>query len=172
MRDSEATERNLRNEAQSCGIDPARLVFADWLPREQHLARHSLADLFLDTLPCNAHTTASDALWAALPVVTQLGEAFAGRVGASLLTAIGLPELVTHTVEEYEDLALRLASDPILLKACRKRLKANRLSYPLFDTERFRRHLEASYLKMREIWHCGRQPQSFKVDAEKPLRSR
>ncbi len=166
MLDNEATERNLRNEAKARGIDPARLVFASRLPIEEHRARHHLADLFLDTLPCNAHTTASDALWAGLPIVTQLGEAFAGRVAASLLTAIGLPELVTHRIEDYEGLALRLARDPILLKAYRDRLNANRLTHPLFDTDRFRRHIEAAYLKMWKIWQAGGQPQSFKVEAE------
>jgi protein O-GlcNAc transferase len=172
MRDGEATEGNLRTEAQARGINPARLVFASRLPSDEHLARHRLADLFLDTLPCNAHTTASDALWAGLPVVTQLGQVFAGRVAASLLTAIGLPELVTHTLEDYEGLALRLARDPILLKAYRNRLNANRLTYPLFDSDRFRRHLEAAYLKMWEIRQRGGEPQSFKVEAEDTCRPR
>ena len=110
--DNESAERNLRVEAQARGIDPSRLVFAGRLPLEEHLARHRLADLFLDTLPCNAHTTASDALWAGLPVLTREGTAFAGRVAASLLYAVGLPELVTHSIEDYEALALRLARDP------------------------------------------------------------
>ena len=111
--DNESAERNLRKEAQARGIDPARLVFAGRLPLEDHLARHRLADLFLDTLPYNAHTTASDALWTGLPVITRLGKSFAGRVAASLLNAIGLPELVTHSIEDYEALALRLAKDSL-----------------------------------------------------------
>ena len=100
--DNEGAERNLRKEAQQRGIDPSRLVFAGRLPFDEHLARHRLADLFLDTLPYNARTTASDALWAGLPVLTCEGEAFAGRVAASLLHAVGLPELVTRNLEEYQ----------------------------------------------------------------------
>jgi len=166
IHDDAGTERNLRNEAQARGIDPARLIFAGRLPLEEHLARHRLADLFLDTLPCNAHTTASDALWAGVPVVTRAGEAFAGRVAASLLNAIGLPELVTHSLAEYEALALRLAREPVLLEGYRNRLSTNRLTHPLFDTGRFRCHLEAAYLQMWEIWQRGEQPRSFKVEAE------
>ena len=163
--DNESAERNLRKEAQARGIDPARLVFAGRLPLEDHLARHRLADLFLDTLPYNAHTTASDALWIGLPVVTRLGGSFAGRVAASLLNAIGLPELVTHSIEDYEALALRLAKDPSLLEGYRNRLATNRLTHPLFDTDRFRRHIEAAYLQMWEIWQRGEQPRSFAVEA-------
>ncbi|MGO9171349.1 MAG: tetratricopeptide repeat protein [Rhodomicrobium sp.] len=166
IHDDAGTERNLRNEAQARGIGPARLVFAGRLPLEEHLARHRLADLFLDTLPYNAHTTASDALWAGVPVLTRAGEAFAGRVAASLLNAIGLPELVTHSLAEYEALALRLAREPVLLEGYRNRLCTNRLTHPLFDTGRFRRHLEAAYLQMWEIWQRGEQPRSFKVEAE------
>ena len=150
VRDNASAEQNLRKEAQQRGIDPSRLIFADRLPLEQHLARHLLADLFLDTLPYNAHTTASVALWAGLPVVTRLGEAFAGRVAASLLNAIGLPELVTHSIEDYEALALQLARDPKLLEGYRNRLATNRLTHPLFDTDRFRRHIR------RPISKCGR----------------
>ena len=162
--DNESAERNLRIEAQARGIDPARLVFASRLPLDEHLARHRLADLFLDTLPCTAHTTASDALWAGLPVLTRQGTTFAGRVAASLLNAIGLPELVTHSIEDYEALALRLAKDPSLLGGCRNRLATNRLTHPLFDTDRFRRHIEAAYLQMWEIWQRGEAPKSFSVD--------
>jgi len=165
FRDNESAERNLRKEAQARGIDPARLVFAGRLPLEDHLARHRLADLFLDTLPCNAHTTASDALWVGLPVLTCMGNAFAGRVAASLLKAIGLPELVTHSIEDYEALALRLAKDPSLLEGYRNRLATNRLTHPLFDTDRFRHHIEAAYLQMWEIWQRGEQPRSFAVEA-------
>ena len=124
-----------------------------------------MANLFLDTLPCNAHTTASDALWAGLPVVTVLGEAFAGRIAASLLNAIGLPELVTHSLADYEVLASRPAADPMLLESYRSRLNANRLTHPLFGTGRFRRHIEAAYLAMWEAWQRGEQPRSFKVEA-------
>ena len=165
--DNASAERNLRREAQVRGIDPARLVFASRLSLADHLARHRLADLFLDTLPYGAHTTASDALWAGLPVVTRLGGSFAGRVAASLLKAIGLPELVTHSIEDYEALALRLAKDPSLLERYRRQLAKNRLTHPLFDTERFRRHIEAAYLQMWEIWQRGEHPRSFAVEAEK-----
>ena len=126
LRDNEGAERNLRKEAQQRGIDPARLVFADRLPPEEHLARHRLADLFLDTLPYNAHTTASDALWAGLPVLTCMGDAFAGRVAASLLHAVGLPELVTANLDDYEALALKLARDPALLAEIKAKLAHNR----------------------------------------------
>ena len=165
FRDNESAERNLRKEAQARGIDPARLVFAGRLPLEDHLARHRLADVLLDTLPYNAHTTASDALWVGLPVLTCMGNAFAGRVAASLLNAIGLPELVTHSIEDYETLALRLAKDPSLLEGYRNRLATNRLTHPLFDIDRFRHHIEAAYLQMWGIWQRGEQPRSFAVEA-------
>ncbi len=125
---------NLRNEAQRRGIDPSRLVFAPRMPVDEHLARHRQADLFLDTLPFNAHTTASDALWAGLPVLTRIGEAFPGRVAASLLTAIGLPELVTRSSEDYEARAIQLALEPATLAGIKSKLAANRLTTPLFDT--------------------------------------
>jgi predicted O-linked N-acetylglucosamine transferase (SPINDLY family) len=165
--ENEGAQQNLRKEAQARGIDPARLVFAARLPSSKdHLARHRLADLFLDTPRYNAHTTANDALWAGVLVVTQLGDAFAGRVAASLLYAIGLPELVTHTLEDYESLALRLARDPALLGSLRTRLNANRLTHPLFDTDRFRRHIEAAYLQMHEMCQRGEPPRGFAIMAE------
>ncbi len=139
---------NLRNEAIARGVDPARLVFAPKLPAEQHLARHQLADLFLDTLPYNAHTTCSDALWAGLPVVTCYGKSFPGRVAASLLKAIDLPELVTATPQLYEALALELAQNPALLQATKEKLARNRTTTPLFDSERFRKNIEAAYEAM------------------------
>lgn len=161
--ESPSAERNLRREAAERGVDPARLVFAGRVPLDQHLARHRLADLFLDTLPCNAHTTASDALWAGLPLVTVEGETFAGRVAASLLKAVGLPELVTRSLGEYEALALRLAQDSDLLRSFRARLERNRKTCSLFDTDRFRRHIEAAYTIMWEIWQSGEGPRSFSV---------
>ena len=139
---------NLRKEATARGVDPARLIFAPKLPAEQHLARHHLADLFLDTLPYKAHTTCSDALWAGLPVVTCYGKAFPGRVAASLLKAIDLPELVTATPQLYEALALELAQNPALLKATKEKLARNRTTTPLFDSERFRKNIEAAYEAM------------------------
>jgi protein O-GlcNAc transferase len=166
-RDNESAENNLRREANARGINAARLVFASRVPSmEDHLVRHRLADLFLDTLPYNAHTTASDALWAGLPVLTCCGNTFAGRVGASLLSAVGLPELVTHNVDDYEALALRLAQDSSLLTSLRTKLARNRESCPLFDSERFTRNLETAYATMWDIWQRGEKPQSFSVAPE------
>jgi protein O-GlcNAc transferase len=164
LRDNAAAERNLRREAATRGIDPARLVFADRLALPEHLARHRLADLFLDTLPVNAHTTASDALWAGLPVLTSIGKSFAARVAASLLHAVGLPELVTRSLEEYEALAFTLANQPSLLCRFRKRLEKNRPTAPIFDADRFRRHLEQAYTTMLDIERRGEKPRSFSVD--------
>jgi predicted O-linked N-acetylglucosamine transferase (SPINDLY family) len=141
-------ETNLRQAARDAGIDPVRLIFAKPAPLDVHLARHQLADLFLDTQPYNAHATACDALWAGLPVLTLRGTAFAGRVAASLLTAVGLPELIAETAQDYETLALALARDPARLKALRHRLVTNRATAPLFDTPRLARDLEAAYRKM------------------------
>ncbi|HEX6690242.1 MAG TPA: acetylglucosamine transferase, partial [Burkholderiales bacterium] len=165
LEDSAAVKRNLQAAAQAAGVAPGRLVFAPRLPPAEHLARHRLAGLFLDTLPYNAHTTASDALWAGLPLVTCAGSAFAGRVAASLLQAAGLGELATSSLEEYEALALRLARDPGALGELRGRLAAGRTSAPLFDTDRFRRHIEAAYVTMWEAWQRGEPPRHFAVAA-------
>jgi predicted O-linked N-acetylglucosamine transferase (SPINDLY family) len=131
---------------------------------DDHLARHRLADLFLDTLPYNAHSTANDALWAGLPVLTCPGRAFVSRVAASLLHAVGLPELVTTSFAAYEAVALRLASDPTQLSAVRSKLARNRLTCPLFDIRRYSRHIEAAYVKMWEAFQRGERPQSFRVE--------
>ena len=128
-----------------------------------HLARHRAADLFLDTLPYNAHTTASDALWAGLPVVTCLGETFVGRVAASLLGAVGLPELITTSLENYERLAIDLASNPDRLAAIREKLAANRLTTPLFDTRRFTRHIEAAFTAMHARHQAGLRPDHIAI---------
>jgi Glycosyl transferase family 41 len=164
IRDNEAAAANLRQQAAARGIDPARLVFADHVTLEAHLARHRLADLFLDTLPYNAHTTASDALWTGLPIVTCLGESFSGRVAASLLNTVGLSDLVTANLADYEALAMKLATDPSALGKVRARLAANRSTFPLFDTDRFRRHIEAAYTTMWEIHQRGEAPRSFGVE--------
>ncbi len=166
LQDNEGAEKNLRHEAAARGIDPARLVFAVRVPLEEHLARQRLADLFLDTIPYNAHTTASDALWAGLPVLTCCGKSFTGRVAASLLTAVGLSELITHSLADYEALALRLARDRSLLASIKTKLIRNRENYPLFDSKRFTRHLEAAYTMMWEIWQRGESPRSFDVAPE------
>jgi protein O-GlcNAc transferase len=145
------TRTNLEREAVARGISPERLIFAGNVPLEKdHLARYALADLFLDTLPYNAHATACDALWAGLPLLTCKGDSFAGRVGASLLGAVGLEELVTQSLDEYEALALALANDPARLKALREKLGRNIANAPLFDLDRFRCKLEAAYFAMWE----------------------
>jgi predicted O-linked N-acetylglucosamine transferase (SPINDLY family) len=155
---------NLRRAAVEHGIAAERLVFAPRLELPEHLARQRLADLFLDTLPVNAHTTASDALWAGLPLVTCLGSAFAGRVAASLLHAVGLPELVAANLADYEALALRLATAPTLLAEIRARLARQRSTRPLFDSTRFRLHLESAYRTMYQR-HCqGLPPAGFEVE--------
>jgi len=136
---------SLKKYASSKGLNAERLIFAPPLPTSKQLARYQLADLFLDTSPCNAHTTASDALWAGLPIVTLLGKSFAARVAASLLNAVGLPELVSHSQEEYEALAVELASNPAKLQVFRGRLLENRFIAPLFDTSLFTRQLESAY---------------------------
>jgi predicted O-linked N-acetylglucosamine transferase (SPINDLY family) len=166
LQDSAAAAENLRGAACAAGIDPARLVFAGRLPHAEHLARHRVADLFLDTLPYNAHTTASDALWAGLPVLTCAGTTFAGRVGASLLRAVGLSELITSTSDEYMTLALELARDRSRLGAVRAKLARNRAAAPLFDTERFRRGLESAYRTMWQACTRGEPPRSFAVEAQ------
>ena len=149
---------NLRKEARSKGLDPDRLIFAPLVPLPDHLARHRCADLFLDTLPYNAHTTASDALWAGLPVLTQIGETFAGRVAASLLIAIGLPELIASTPQAYEELAIELATNPKKLAAIKYKLASNRLTTPLFDTQLFTRHIERAHEAIYERYQTGLAP--------------
>ena len=173
LEDNPAAAGNLRAAAAASGVDAGRLVFARRLPLSQHLARHVRADLFLDTLYCNAHTTASDALWAGLPVLTCAGSTFASRVGASLLTACGLPELITANSREYLDLALALSADPVRLTALRQRLESTRLQAPLFDTERFTRHLERAYDMAWERFERGLPPDHIVVpstdtESEKP----
>jgi predicted O-linked N-acetylglucosamine transferase (SPINDLY family) len=144
------TETNLRSAAEARGVAPDRLRFAGRLPYPQHLARLGAADLFLDTLPFNAGATASDALWAGLPVLTCTGDALAARMAGSLLHAVGLPELVTQSLTEYEALALRLMTEPGLLAGLRARLGHQRHTAPLFNTDRFRRHFEAA---LETMWH-------------------
>ena len=155
---------NLWHEARARGVAPDRLVFAPRLPyTEYHLARLRLADLFLDTLPYNAHATAWDALWVGLPVLTCIGNTFPGRVAASLLHAVGLPELVTTSLAEYEQLAVALARDPQRLGAIRAKLVTNRDTKPLFDAARFTRDLESAYETMWERTQRGEPPESFSI---------
>ena len=154
---------HLRSHAQAQGIALERLVFAPRMPLDEHLARHRLADLFLDTLPYNAHTTASDALWAGLPLLTQMGQSFAARVAASLLQTLGLPELITHSSAEYEARAIALAQTPQALQALRERLMQARHCSPLFDGRRFARHLEAAYSVMHQRLLAGLPAQDLSV---------
>jgi predicted O-linked N-acetylglucosamine transferase (SPINDLY family) len=155
---------NLRREAERCGVSAQRLIFAPKVAdNAEHLARQRLADLFLDTLPYNAHTTANDALWAGLPVLTCIGETFAGRVAASQLKAVGLPELITTSLEDYEALALKFAREPSFLAAIKAKLARNRDTHPLFDTARFTRHIEAAYTTMWERQQRGERPEAFAV---------
>lgn len=163
LEDNATASRNLKREASQRGIAAERLVFAPRVALKDHLARHRLADLFLDTLPINAHTTASDALWAGLPVLTCMGNAFASRVAGSLLHAVGLPEMATHTLMDYEALALRLATAPELLASIKSRLAHNRMTQPLFDAARFRRNIESAYITMYERYQKGLLPVSFAV---------
>jgi predicted O-linked N-acetylglucosamine transferase (SPINDLY family) len=151
--DNQTAAKNLRKEAHLRGLDTARLIFAKRMDLPEHLARHKVADLFLDTLPCNAHTTASDALWAGLPVLTCMGESFASRVAGSLLNAIELPELVTTTQKEYEELAIELATNPAKLRGIKDKLERNRFTTPLFDTSLFTKHIEVAFTKMYERYH-------------------
>ena len=156
---------NLRKEAQKRGVDPKRLIFADRVSMADHLARHKLADLFLATFDYNAHATGSDALWAGLPVVTKPGHGFASRVGAGLLRAIGLPELIAGSVDEYEILALDLALNPEKLKALKTKLSDLRLKAPLFDSEQFARHIEHGYRRAYDLYADGRAREDIEVAA-------
>lgn len=157
IENNEIASANLRSQAQLHGIQPARLIFAKHEKLDRHLARLRLADLVLDTLPYGAHTTASDALWAGVPVLSLMGNSFAGRVAASLLTAIGLPRLITRSPAEFEALALRLFLERKLLDEVREELARNRETRPLFDTERMTRNLERAYIEMWQR-HRRREP--------------
>jgi predicted O-linked N-acetylglucosamine transferase (SPINDLY family) len=160
---NEVAKPNLRREAEARGIGGERIIFAERVDMDRHLARHRLADLFLDTLPYNAHTTASDALWMGLPIVTCPGRSFASRVCASLLHAVGMPELVCRNLEEYEALARRLARDPSLLRSIKAKLEDNLPKAAHFDTDLLRRHVEAAYERMCETYRRGESPSSFAV---------
>ncbi|HEY2035373.1 MAG TPA: tetratricopeptide repeat protein [Steroidobacteraceae bacterium] len=164
LEDNAWAAQNLRREAVARGIVPERLVFCARADNESHLARHRLADLFLDTFPCNAHTTATDALWMGLPVVTCAGRTFASRVAGSLLRAVRLPELISASLEDYEALALALVRQPQRLIWLRERLTRDREALPLFDTSTFCRHLEGAYRHMWRLRQEGRGRESFIVE--------
>ncbi|WP_319568201.1 tetratricopeptide repeat protein [Cohaesibacter marisflavi] len=154
---------NLRAEAKKRNIDPERIVFADWVPQNEHLARFRLADLFVDTFICNAHTTASDALWAGVPVVTMVGDQFPARVAASLLHAVGLEELVTSSQADYEQLIKTLSIEPDRLRALRKQLQEDRMTSPLFDTERYTRNFEEGIAQAYAIYSNGEKRRDIRV---------
>jgi predicted O-linked N-acetylglucosamine transferase (SPINDLY family) len=163
LEDTASAAANLRREAVERGVSADRIVFAERLPLPEHLARHRCADLFLDTLPYNAHTTASDALWVGLPVLTCRGETFAGRVAASLLHNLHLPELISATREDYVRLAIELAIQAEKRAAITQKLVDNRLTTPLFDTKLFTRHLEQAYAAMVERHRAGLAPDHIVV---------
>jgi protein O-GlcNAc transferase len=166
----EIAPRNLRREAECRGVAPERLVFAPQVSRHaDHLARYRQADLFLDTLPYNAHTTAGDALWAGVPVVTCLGRSFPGRIAASVVKSVGLKDLVTHSLQEYEALALKLAHNPVYLASIKAKLACNRLTFPLFNAERSTRQMEAAYTTVWERYQRGEMPR-FRTGESKPIR--
>lgn len=163
LEDNPTAMRNLQKEAEKRGINTSRLVFAGRVKVDEHLGRQQLADLFLDTLPYNAHTTASDALWAGLPLITCQGSSFAGRVASSLLTALNMQELITNNLQEYEALALELATNKHKLNAIRNKLRQHIKSEALFDTGRFSRNLEAAYLQMHARYQSGLRPDHIHI---------
>ena len=156
-------ELNIKKEAQKRKVDPERIVFAGKVPMDEHLARHRLADLFIDTFIYNAHSTATEALWAGLPIVTKTGQGFAARVAGSLLNAVGLPELVTESEEAYEALALELATNPQHLADIKVKLEANRLTQPLFNTKQYTNHLENGYQHVYQNYLDSKPPQTTNV---------
>jgi predicted O-linked N-acetylglucosamine transferase (SPINDLY family) len=158
------TTKNLKKEAMKFGINEDRLVFATHMPVEEHLNRIKQADLFIDTLPYNAHTTTSDALRMGLPVLTCMGNSFASRVAASLLNAVNLPELITTTQEQYESLAIELATHPEQLKIIKDKLANNLSTAPLYDTPLFTRNLESAYLTMYDRYQQGLEPDHIYVE--------
>jgi predicted O-linked N-acetylglucosamine transferase (SPINDLY family) len=161
--DNKWVEENLKKEAEARGINRARLVFGRSIHADEYLARYRACDLFLDTTPYNAGTTASDALWAGVPILTFIGQSFASRMAASLLKAIELPELITSTQEEYEALAIDLAKNPQKLADIKLKLANNRLSTPLFDTPLFTKNLEAAYIKIYERYQDDLQPDHITI---------
>ena len=161
---NEISKANLTKEIEKRGIDPKRLVFGDSLDRPEYLARYRVADLFLDTHPYNAGTTASDALKMGLPIITILGKSFNSREAASILTSINLPELITNSLEEYEALAIDLATNPEKLKAIEDKLAANLSTAALYDTPMFTKNLESAYTEMYERYHDGLEPDHIYVE--------
>lgn len=160
---NECSVNNFKEEAQKRGVDPTKIIFAERADMEDHLARHKLADLFVDTFNFNAHTTAIDALWSGLPVVTKIGRGFPARVAASLLNSIDLPDLVTETKEEYESLIYNLATNSKKLFLIRDKLAKNCLSKPLFNTEVYTQKLELAYEKAYKLCLEGKKAETINV---------
>ena len=160
---NEAASKNLQKESTLRNVDPKRIIFAPRVKHSDHLARYKAADLFVDTFPYTAHTTTSDSLWAGLPVLTRIGESFASRVAASLLNAIDLPELVTHTKKEYENKAIELANNPNILKGIKNKLNKNRYTKPLFNTKLFTNNLEMAYLKIYKKYADNKKPSNIEI---------
>ena len=160
---NELSRTNLHIEAEKRGVSRSRIIFCERLGLPEHLARHKLADLFLDTLPYNAHTTTSDALWAGLPVLTQIGKTFPGRVSASLLKALALSELITESEKEFEDLAVSLAVDTQRLITIRNKLNAARLVEPLFNTTSFTQNIQKAYTQMMDLHKSNLRPTQITV---------
>ena len=161
--ENELAKKNIQIAAEKRGVDPSRIIFADFIKMEDHLARYTLADIFLDTFNFNGHTTAADALWAGTPLITKLGNSFAARVAGSLLTALGLTELITNTEKEYEALIIRLANNPLELEKIKEKLKKNLISNSLFDTEKYTFNLEKAYHKAYENYTKGNKPENITI---------
>lgn len=157
---------NLRAAAEKLGVAPGRIIFAGKLPRADYLARYRTANLFLDTFPYNAGTTASDALWAGLPVLSRMGQSFAGRIAASLLKTLDLTELVTENDDDYEALAVQLATQTEDLERIRRKLEHQRLNSPLYDTKRFAQHIEAAYQAMYKRYQDGLAPDHLYIESQ------
>jgi protein O-GlcNAc transferase len=165
LKPADTVADNLRREAEVHGVEPRRIVFAERVPNDIHIARNGVPDLHLDTFPYNAHTTASDALRAGCPILTRAGTSFPARVCGSLLTTVGVPELIVHSAEEYEALAVRLAQDRALLSGLRRRIEEGRSRSPLFDPARLCRNIERAYAAMIELSRAGRAPAEIDVRA-------
>ena len=161
---SKLVEINLRKEAENFGIDPRRLIFGERIPYEQYLSRYKVCDLFLDTSPYNGGATASDALWTGLPVLTLIGESFQSRIGASLLSAIGLTEMIAYSQQDYERMAIELALNQHKLSSIRAKLIKNRFNTKLFNSVEFTRNLEIAYTKVMNPYLSSLSPDNISVD--------
>ena len=160
------SKSNLKSAAKNNGVNPERIIFSKRMDISDHLERHKLGDLFLDTFNVNAHTTTSDSLWAGLPVLTMVGKSFSARVSASLLDSIGLKELVTNNISEYESMAINLAKNRNKLSKIRNRLNKNRKSYPLFNTSLYCKNLEKAFEITYENYFNGLPPKDFEIKNE------